>query len=144
MFIINKCKQPNLRKIGANDLWNRNNMCIYYFTIKKYFHLFSNWYLLGNKFISNRKKKGATTLKYSVYFEILMHIGKNNINLHLLNYRHGKKYIYSYSCILVFLFLLYHFFDWRYRRNKEKKSSMINVQRAFQRDAYIKTTYKYE
>lgn len=57
------------------------------------------------------EKKGATTLKYSVYFEILMHIGKNNINLHLLNYRHGKKYIYSYSCILVFLFLLYHFFD---------------------------------
>lgn len=55
------------------------------------------------------EKKGATTLKYSVYFEILMHIGKNNINLHLLNYR--QKYIYSYSCILVFLFLLYHFFD---------------------------------
>lgn len=38
------------------------------------------------------EKKGATTLKYSVYFEILMHIGKNNINLHLLNYR--QKYIY--------------------------------------------------
>ena len=45
------------------------------------------------------EKKGATTLKYSVYFEILMHIGKNNINLHLLNYRHGKNIVY------IFLFL---------------------------------------
>lgn len=77
MFIINKCKQPNLKKIGTNDLWNRNNIYIYYFTIKNipittitFYH--SNWYLLRNKFISNKKKKKEQQLRNnSAYFEIL-------------------------------------------------------------------------
>lgn len=57
------------------------------------------------------EKKGATTLKYSVYFEILMHIGKNNINLHLLNYRHGKNIVYINIVYILYIPVsLYSFF----------------------------------
>lgn len=86
MFIINKCKQPNLKKIGTNDLWSRNNIYIYYFTIKNipittitFYH--SNWYLLRNKFISNKKKKKKSNnfettlpiLKFSSYMYYHVH-----------------------------------------------------------------------
>lgn len=84
MFIINKCKQPNLKKIGTNDLWNRNNIYIYYFTIENivittitFYRL--NWYLLRNKFISNKKKKEQqlrnipSILKFSSYTYIYVH-----------------------------------------------------------------------